>query len=244
MHPILLIHNFFGLASMDNRTEGPVPQNTSNDLNQSSKRKLIKVLATSAPAVMLLAHRPAFGQICTLSGFGSIQAGTHLSHHPDQTTPCNTYSHGGWKTVLSGDPDWAIAAPVTPFYLFKDIFTSANSPVFKNGKVTEWGITSAKKRAEIDLIAASFSTTYTPTPAGGDPIILEVLIKGDVLSREIVNAYLNAVASENIGQPFFTPAQIIELWNYRQSTTASGEVVPLTPMTDLELIDLLSQSYH
>lgn len=208
---------------------------------QSSKRKLIKGLAAT-PVVLALAHRPAFGQVCSLSGFGSLTAGTHLSSTArHEVQACNTFSHGGWKTVLNGDPDWGTVHPTTPFYSFGSIFGTTNPPVLNKNK---WAITNASKVTAANNVAAAFNTTYTATPAGGDPVLYEVLRKGDELTREIVNGYLNALLSQSVNQPFFSPQQIIDLWNHRQAATSAGVLVPASPMSDSQLVDLLKNSYH
>ncbi|MEH6648983.1 MAG: hypothetical protein V7707_03035 [Motiliproteus sp.] len=208
---------------------------------QSSKRKLIKGLAAT-PVVLALAHRPAFGQVCSLSGFGSLTAGTHLSSTArHEVEACNTFSHGGWKTVLNGDPDWGLVDPTTPFVSFGSIFGTSNPPVLQKNK---WAITKQSKVDEANTAAAAFGTTYIPTPVGGDPVLYEVLRKGDELTREIVNGYLNALLSQTINQPFFSPEQIIDLWNFRQASTDSGVLVPASPMSDSQLVDLLKNSYH
>ncbi len=225
---------------MDEKIKGSSDQ--AQAPKQPSKRKLIKGLAVSAPVLISLAHRPAFGQICTLSGFGSIQAGTHLSHHPNyETTPCNTYSHGGWKTVLSGDPDWIIVSPITPFTKFSYVF-GPKPPKIKTKKAVSWGdnITDA----EFTELAQAFLGGATYTPDDNDPILLEVLTNGQVLSREICNAFLNATFAAKQGIPYFSVVQIIDLWNTGQATTASGELIPPSPMSDNDLVDLLKETYH
>lgn len=227
---------------MDNKTEGPVSEHTRSDLNQSSKRKLVKGLA-AAPVILALGHRPAFGQICTLSGFGSIQAGTHLSHHPDyETTPCNTFSHGGWMTVLNGDPDWAVVDPITPFTKFSFVFGSKPPVRQHSNKPWREHITDA----EYATLASVFLGGATYLPDDNDPTLLEVLTNGRALSREITNAFLNAsYAAAHIPViPYFSVPQIIQLWNTGQATTASNELVPPSPMTDAQLKELLVKSYH
>ncbi|RDE24781.1 hypothetical protein DV711_04140 [Motiliproteus coralliicola] len=211
------------------------------DLEKSSKRKLVKGIA-AAPVIMALGHRPAFGQICTLSGFGSIQAGTHISHHPNyETTPCNTYSHGGWKTVLAGDPDWNVIAPITPFTPFSQALAGGRPPKLKKS-LTYWS--EGIKDSTYQELANYFLGGATYTPDNSDPILLEVLTNGKVLSREICNAFLNASFAAASGIPYFTPLQIIQLWNTGQAVTSSGELIPQTPLTDAELEALLKETYH
>jgi len=61
---------------------------------QASRRGMLKKTAIGIPAIMTLAHRPAFGAICTISGFQSVNpSGVRRTPGPG----CGGNSPGGWK---------------------------------------------------------------------------------------------------------------------------------------------------
>ena len=60
---------------------------------QDSRRSLLKKAAIGAPVVMSLANKPAFGAVCSLSGFQSVNP-SGVGRHGDG---CGGISPGGWK---------------------------------------------------------------------------------------------------------------------------------------------------
>jgi hypothetical protein len=68
----------------------------------NSRRNLLKKGIVGVPVVTLLANKPAFGAVCTLSGFQSVNP-SGVERHADE---CQGFSPGGWKEngyKLNGD---------------------------------------------------------------------------------------------------------------------------------------------
>lgn len=66
---------------------------TSTD-NKMSRRGLLTKAAMGVPLALTLAHKPAFGAICSISGFQSVNpSGVGQTTGPG----CGGYSPGGWK---------------------------------------------------------------------------------------------------------------------------------------------------
>lgn len=91
---------------------------------QESRRKWLKKAGVAAPALLLLANRPAMAVGCTTSGFMSVQLGTSLTVHDGAT--CNGWSPGNWRNQKGQINAWAWnATGETPHSLFKSIFTTS-----------------------------------------------------------------------------------------------------------------------
>jgi len=69
-----------------------------NKEHQSSRRGLLKKTAIGAPVLMTLINRPAYGAICTISGFQSVNP----SGVTNTKTNCGGFSPGGWKHPDNG----------------------------------------------------------------------------------------------------------------------------------------------
>ncbi|MBT1064865.1 hypothetical protein KJY73_14830 [Bowmanella sp. Y26] len=88
-----------------------------------SRRKWLKKAGVAAPALLLLANRPAMAMGCTISGFMSVQLGTSLTVHDGAT--CNGWSPGNWKNQNGQINGWAWnATGESPSSMFKSIFTT------------------------------------------------------------------------------------------------------------------------
>lgn len=89
-----------------------------------SRRKWLKKAGAAAPALLLLANRPAVAAGCTISGFMSVQLGTSLTVHDGAT--CNGWSPGNWMRQNGQIDEWAWnATGETPNSMFRSIFTTA-----------------------------------------------------------------------------------------------------------------------
>ncbi|WP_421862777.1 hypothetical protein [Motiliproteus sp.] len=218
------------------------------DLEQSSKRKLVKGIA-AAPVIMALGHRPAFGTVCTLSGFASIKAGAHLSHTAYKPDHCKPHKCKNWKHKDWDDPDWDdIKERINPCLSFKYCFTGSSGCRPPNRHTTKWY---TNHESKYKPMANKFCSSraekrrvkrYTERP-DDDPIIFESLKNGDEVCRELSNAIVNACYAEKFGITFFAVDEIIDLWNHYQARSSNGNWVPSLPMSDAELVDLLRETY-
>jgi hypothetical protein len=75
-------------------TEKPDPKNIPTSIKRLNRRSLLKKAAIGAPIALTLMHKPAFGAICSISGFQSVNPSGIT-----QTTGkgCGGYSPGAWK---------------------------------------------------------------------------------------------------------------------------------------------------
>lgn len=70
-------------------------ENLTSEVQFSSRRKWMKRAGAAAPALLVLANRPAMAASCTISGFMSAQVGTSLTNY--DANSCNGWSPGNWK---------------------------------------------------------------------------------------------------------------------------------------------------
>jgi len=97
----------------------------------TKRRKIL----TGAPALLLLANRPAFAGTCSISGFMSAKVGTSLATHDPGL--CDGWSPGNWKNN-SGQitsSAWDTAA-VSHGQSFSSLFNTTNMG-FGNGHIRE-----------------------------------------------------------------------------------------------------------
>jgi hypothetical protein len=75
-------------------TNKPDPKNIVTLTKKLNRRSLLKKAAIGAPIALTLMHKPAFGAICSISGFQSVNPSGIT-----QTTGkgCGGYSPGGWR---------------------------------------------------------------------------------------------------------------------------------------------------
>lgn len=220
------------------------------DLEQSSKRKLIKGIAASAPVIMALGHRPAFGTVCTVSGFASIKAGSHLSHTAHVTGHCKPHQCKDWKNKTWDDPDWeTIKHEINPCFSFKHCFGSNCRPPARQTNKWYSNLESKYKPLAKHYYPGAHNRPmrkqikdYKNRP-DQDPIIFEALKNGDPVCRELCNAIVNAIYANKHGITFFSVEEITDLWNHYQARSKNGNWVPSLPMTDAELINLLRETY-
>jgi len=104
----------------------------SQSTNVFTKRR--KIL-TGAPALLLLANRPAFAGTCSISGFMSAKVGTSLTTHDPGL--CDGWSPGNWKKDVGQITSTAWdTAGVSHGQSFSSLFNTANM-VFGNGHIRE-----------------------------------------------------------------------------------------------------------
>ena len=80
----------------------PHNQGETKEADVEKRRRFIKGAGIAAPVIMALANRPAFGAVCTVSGFISVDPG-NLSAAGHVVASCGGKSPGYWKNNLG---DW------------------------------------------------------------------------------------------------------------------------------------------
>lgn len=63
-----------------------------------SRRGLLSKAAIGVPLALTLAHKPAFGAICSLSGFESVTPSGAVGSGQQTGRGCGGFSPGGWKS--------------------------------------------------------------------------------------------------------------------------------------------------
>lgn len=96
----------------------------------SKRRKIL----TGAPALLLLANRPAFAGTCSISGFMSAKVGTSLTTHDGNL--CDGWSPGNWKNDRGQitSEAWDVAG-VSSGDGFKILFNTTNMSTSGNGHI-------------------------------------------------------------------------------------------------------------
>ena len=90
----------------------------------ASRRTLLK----GAPALLLLANRPAFAASCSISGFMSARVGTSLTTHDGSL--CDGWSPGNWRNDRGQITyDAWMRAGVMPGQHFSSVFNTSNMSV-------------------------------------------------------------------------------------------------------------------
>jgi hypothetical protein len=69
------------------------------------RRRFIKGAGIAAPVIMALANRPAFGAVCTVSGFISVDPG-NVSAQGHVVSVCGGRSPGKYKNPYNGSGSW------------------------------------------------------------------------------------------------------------------------------------------
>jgi hypothetical protein len=86
------------------------PQNqnkTTEETAVEKRRRFIKGAGIAAPVIMALANRPAFGAVCTVSGFISVDPG-NVSAQGHVVQSCSTgLTPGAYQTPYSGAGKWS-----------------------------------------------------------------------------------------------------------------------------------------
>lgn len=85
------------------KVENETKDATLHKEKDNCRRSLLKKAAIGVPAVMALANKPAFGAVCSLSGFQSVNPSGVIRHGGG----CGGISPGGWKEngYKSGNQD-------------------------------------------------------------------------------------------------------------------------------------------
>jgi len=84
------------------------PQNKSKTTEEAAvekRRRFIKGAGIAAPVIMALANRPAFGAVCTVSGFISVDP-ANVSAQGHVVSVCGGRSPGKYKNPYNGSGDW------------------------------------------------------------------------------------------------------------------------------------------
>ena len=140
----------------------------------TSRRGLLKKAAIGAPIVMVLANRPAYGAVCSISGFQSINPSGVQTY---TSSGCGGFSPGGWKNpdVGHGNSDgnrsqWIIAgyypnprAGVSPpdhtASIFSDVF-GRNAPGFSSTATLQDVLLNSPGSLEFHAIANLLNAGY------------------------------------------------------------------------------------
>ncbi len=73
----------------------------------NNTRRFLSKAGIVTPVMMMLGQRPAFGAVCTVSGFISATPG-NVSAVRHEVTGCGGLSPGAWRTPYSGAGDWTL----------------------------------------------------------------------------------------------------------------------------------------
>lgn len=118
----------------DEREDKKIGIVTKKSQSTSAFSKRRKIL-TGAPALLLLANRPAFAGTCSISGFMSAKVGTSLTTHDGSL--CDGWSPGNWKNDRGQitSEAWDTAG-VSEGQSFSSLFNTVNM-VLGNGHIRE-----------------------------------------------------------------------------------------------------------
>jgi len=171
--------------TIDKKTEDVnLPEQTTAKAN--GRRNLLKKTAIGVPVAITLAHKPAFGAVCSISGFQSVNP-SGVDRH---TGGCGGISPGGWKengyktSNQDGNRNMWLAAGFNPN-------PRVNSSLYYKGK---WGQQFPGDGPGTLFFAANAFQGVTPTvPVSPFDTLHDVLLKNPgSLEFHVISNFLNA----------------------------------------------------
>jgi len=215
-----------------------------SDMNltkQTSRRSLFKKAAIGIPVVLTLANRPAYGAICSISGFQSVNpSGVQLN----TGSGCGGFSPGGWKHPDNGQgatdanrSDWEAAG--------------CNPNPREDIAATYTGSGTINKPAVTfnDPAGTTFNYIFNRTAPGFalDTTMHDILLnnEGSLASHAIAN-YLNSMAFTGYRLTGYDVVGLYCAWvdNTDTFTTSAGTVVTLENIEQNGGLKSFFDQYH
>jgi len=208
----------------------------------NKKRRSLTKTGLAAPVIMCLANRPAFGAVCTVSGFISATPGD-LSSQRHVVDSCGGFSPGAWCTPYNGDGSWL---EIT----WDTLVWTPGGPETKL-KISVHGVNEGLGNRSITRFPSDPAGTTMATAFGyngylGSESMYDVLWMGGTADPEQFGAHIVAAllnAAKNIYPAnTLTVAKVRDM--YKQLSTGTYEAAPGVFWSRATTVAYIQQTFH